>query len=279
MLSYQHEYHAGNHADVLKHAVLALALRGLQRKDKPLRVLDGWAGAGLYDLGSREARKNAEHEVGIGRVMSSASAPPEIEPYLAVVRACNPGSRLRRYPGSPQLARELLRPADQLVLMELHPRALGALRRTFAREPRVHIHERDAFEGILALVPPPERRGLVLIDPSYEVKQDFRNVVALLQAAHQRWPAGCYLTWYPLIRDRAAARFPAAVAELGIRRIYRAELQVEGEMFDGMRGSGMMIVNPPFGLDGQLRSLLPWLWETLSVSRRGGCIAEWLVPE
>jgi 23S rRNA (adenine2030-N6)-methyltransferase len=279
MLSYQHEYHAGNHADVLKHAVLALTLRGLQRKDKPLRVIDGWAGAGQFDLGSREARKNAEHEAGIGRVMSAATPPPGLDPYLAVVRASNPGSRLRRYPGSPKLVRELLRPADQLVLMDLHPRALGALRRNFARDSQVHIHERNAFEGIPALVPPPERRGLVLIDPSYEVKEDFRNVVSLLQAAHGRWPGGCYLIWYPLIQDRAAARFPAAIAGCGIRRIFRAELRIEGELFEGMRGSGMLIVNPPYGLDAQLRTLLPWLWQTLAVAGRGGRIAQWLVPE
>jgi 23S rRNA (adenine2030-N6)-methyltransferase len=279
MLSYQHEYHAGNHADVLKHAIVALALRGLQRKDKPLRVLDGWAGAGRYDLGSREARRHAEHQAGIGRVMSATAPPAELDPYLAVVRACNPGSRLRRYPGSPQLARKLLRPGDQLELMELHPRAIGMLRRNFAGDPQVHVHERDAFEGLPALVPPPERRGLVFIDPSYEVKEDFRNVIALLQTCHRRWPGGCYLIWYPLIRDRGAARFPGAIAEAGIRRIYRAELQVERDIFDGMRGSGMMIVNPPFGLDGQLRALLPWLWQTLAVSQRGGCIGEWLVPE
>ena len=279
MLSYQHEYHAGNHADVLKHAVLALALRALQRKDKPLRVLDGWAGAGRYDLASREARRNAEHENGIARLLAAKTVPPELDPYLAAVRAANPEAKLRYYPGSPRIARNLLRPGDHLVLMELHPRAFGALRRNFAGDRQVHVHRRDAFEGIPALVPPPERRGLVLIDPSYEVREDFRRVVELLQASHQRWPGGCYVVWYPWIRDRQAERFPAAVAAAGIRRIYRVELQVESGLFDGMRGSGLLIVNPPHGLETQLRSLLPWLWETLAVSGGGGCLAEWLVLE
>lgn len=279
MLSYQHAYHAGNHADVLKHAVLALALRALQRKQTPIRVLDGWAGAGRYDLAGPEARRNREHETGIVRVLAVHTLPAQLDPYIGVVRGANRGARLRFYPGSPCIARDLLRPGDHLVLMELHPRAFGALRRQFARDPQVHLHRRDAFEGIPALVPPPERRGLVLIDPSYEVRDHFGRVVELLQASHRRWPTGCYAIWYPLIRDRKAERLPAAVAGAGIRRIYRVELQVESDLFSGLRGSGLFLVNPPFGLDTQLRSLLPWLWERLAVGGRGGYLTQWLVPE
>jgi 23S rRNA (adenine2030-N6)-methyltransferase len=279
MLSYQHEYHAGNHADVLKHVTLTLALQALQRKDSPLRALDGWAGSGLYDLTGREARFNAEHETGIGRLLAAKSTPPALESYLRLVRASNRGERLRYYPGSPRIARGLLRPADHLVLMELHPRAVGALRRNFAADRQVHIHRRDAFEGVPALLPPPERRGLVLVDPSYELKEDFQRVVTVLQASHRRWPRGCYLIWYPLIRDRAAERFAGSVAATTIRRILRIELQVQSNLFTGMRGSGLLIVNPPFGLEKQLRALLPWLWETLAVDGRGGFAAAWLVPE
>jgi len=279
MLSYQHDYHAGNHADVLKHAVLAMVIRALQRKPAPLRVLDAHAGSGLYDLRSREAQRNAEHERGIAPVLAATDPPACLAPYLEQVRACNPGAALRRYPGSPWLARELLRPQDHLALMELHPAALSALRRNLAGDPRVHVHARDCFEGLPALVPPPERRGVALIDPAYEVKDDFVKVAALLAACHQRWPGGVYLLWYPLIRDRAAERFPARIAALGISKIYHVSLQVEAPAFPGLRGSGLCVVNLPFGLDVQLAALLPWLWHVLSPARQGGWQAGWLVPE
>lgn len=279
MLSYQHEYHAGNHADVLKHAALALVVRALQRKEAPIRVFDAHAGSGSYDLSAPEARRRAEHEGGIARVLAAPHPPPALGPYLEAVRAANPGERLRRYPGSPRIARHLLRPADHLVLMELHPRALGALRAGFARDPQAHVHARDCFEGLPALVPPPERRGVVLVDPSYEVKEDFARVAELLSTCHRRWPGGVYLLWYPLLRDRRAGRFPARVAATGIRRVYRAELQVEADAFDGMRGSGVVVVNPPFGTPEDFAALMPWLWETLAVEGRGAWQAGWLVPE
>lgn len=279
MLSYQHEYHAGNHADVLKHAGLALTLGALQRKDTPLRVFDVHAGAGLYDLQSREARRNAEHEGGIERVLARSAPPREVETYLAAVRAANTGPKLRRYPGSPWLARQLLRPNDHLVLMERHPRALGALRSALGNDTRTHIHARDCFEGLPALVPPPERRGLVLIDPSYEVKEELAQVAELLTNCYARWPGGTYMIWYPLLRDRRAERFPTKIAGLGIRKIYRAELEIEAPSFDGMRGSGLLIVNLPFGLESSFGALLGWLWDTLSVQQRGSWQAGWLVPE
>lgn len=279
MLSYQHEYHAGNHADVLKHAVFVRVLQALAGKDKPLRVLDAHAGSGLYDLGSREARRHAEHAGGIARVLAAADPPPALVPYLEAVRACNGGRSLRRYPGSPWLAHSLLRPADHLVLMELHPRALGTLRRLYGRDPQVHVHERDSFEGLPALLPPPERRGLVLIDPSYELKDDYARVTGLLADCHRRWPTGVFLLWYPLVRGRAGERLPARIAALGMRRVYHIAIEVEGRGFDGMRGSGMLAVNLPFGLDTELAALAPWLWRTLATQGRGGPRAGWLVPE
>ncbi|MBM4221323.1 MAG: 23S rRNA (adenine(2030)-N(6))-methyltransferase RlmJ [Gammaproteobacteria bacterium] len=280
MLSYQHEYHCGNHADVLKHSVLALAIRALQRKDKPLRVIDTHAGSGVYDLDSAEARRNAEFETGISRVMSAAAPPPEIAPYLAAVRALNPeAGTLRRYPGSPQLAHHLLRPQDHLELLELHPQALARLRRHFGRDARTHIHDRDSYEGLPGLVPPPERRGLVLIDPSYEVRRESAAVIEAVAAGHDRWPGGCWLLWYPLLRDPLTARLPAKLAATGIRRIFRTELQVESAGYMGLRGSGLLVINPPYGLDTALGNLLPWLWEQLANDGRGGWMAEWLVGE
>ena len=279
MLSYQHEFHAGSHADVLKHAVLALVIRALQRKPAPIRVLDAHAGSGAYDLTSREARKNAEHETGIARVLAAGPAPEALQPYLDAVRASNPGAAVRRYPGSPVIARQLLRPNDHLELMELHPRAVSALRRRFGGDRQVHVHQRDCFEGLAALVPPTERRGVALIDPSYEVKDDFGRVVELLKTCHRRWPGGTYMIWHPLIQDRAAERFTGKVAATGIRRIYRLLLQVESPDFTAMRGSGLLIVNLPFGLEEQLEVLMPWLWKTLAAPRCGEWQADWLVPE
>ncbi len=280
MLSYQHEYHCGNHADVLKHSILALTIRALQRKDKPLRVIDAHAGSGIYDLGSAEAQRNAEFRTGISRVLAAASPPLELEAYLAAVRAMNPDANtLRRYPGSPQIACHLLRPQDHLELLELHPQALSLLRRSFGHDARVHIHDRDSYEGLPGLVPPPERRGLVLLDPSYEVRQERAAVLDTLSAGHARWPGGTWLVWYPLLRDPKAARLPAKLAATGIRKIFRTELQVESEGHMGLRGSGMLIINPPYGLDTALGNLLPWLWEHLANDGRGSWVAEWLVGE
>lgn len=271
MLSYQHDYHAGNHADVLKHAVLALVVRALQKKDSPLRVLDAHAGSGIYDLRSHEARKNEEFAGGILRVLAARSPPPEIQDYLAAVRALNKtGTEIHLYPGSPQVARHLLRPADHLELLELHPAAFAKLHRHFGRDSRVHIHGRDAFEGLPALLPPTERRGLVLMDSAYEVKEDFLGIVDLLKNCHRRWATGVYLIWYPLIRHPLAERFPAKVRATGLPKLLQVELQVEVEAFNGMRGSGLVIVNPPFGLEGQLNALLPWLWQVLKNDDRSG---------
>ncbi|MDP2325620.1 MAG: 23S rRNA (adenine(2030)-N(6))-methyltransferase RlmJ, partial [Gammaproteobacteria bacterium] len=209
MLSYQHDYHAGNHADVLKHSVLALVIRALQRKDTPLRVLDSHAGSGVYDLRSHEARKNAEFAGGVERLLAAANPPLELHGYLEAVRAMNRtggGTELHLYPGSPQVARHLLRPLDHLELLELHPGALARLHRNFGRDNRVHIHGRDAFEGLPALLPPPERRGVVLMDSAYEVKEDFTGIIELLKGCHRRWATGVYLIWYPLIRHPLAER-------------------------------------------------------------------------
>ena len=277
MLSYQHDYHAGNHADVLKHLVLALVVRALQRKDTPLRVVDAHAGSGIYDLRSNEARKNQEFAGGIGRVLAASQPPVEAQDYLAAVRALNANRKsLDLYPGSPQVVRHLLRPEDHLELLELHPAALARLHRNFGRDSRVHIHDRDAFEGVTALVPPPEKRGAVLVDSSYEVKEDFTAVIDLLKTCHRRWPGGAYLMWYPLIRHPLAERFTAKVRATGIPKILQAELRVDAEGFDGMRGSGLCIVNPPFGLDQKLNTLLPWLWATMKNDERSGWRVEWL---
>lgn len=283
MLSYQHDYHAGNHADVLKHSVLGLVIRALQRKATPLRVLDAHAGSGIYDLRSGEARKNAEFAGGVERVLAAPLRPAEIHDYVTAVQelngpAADRGRELRLYPGSPQIARHLLRPPDHLELLELHPAALARLHRNFGRDARVHIHDRNAFEGLPALVPPPENRGIVLVDSAYEIKEEFAAVVELLKTCHRRWPGGVYMIWYPLIRHPLAERFTAKVRATAIPGVLHAELRVEAEGFKGMRGSGLCIVNAPFGLDQRLNVLLPWLWATLKNDDRSGWQVDWLTP-
>ncbi len=276
MLSYQHEYHAGNHADVLKHGVLAILIRALQRKPAPIRVLDSHAGSGLYDLDAPAAQQGREHERGIAPVLArAAAAPAALAPYLETVARLNPGGRLRRYPGSARLAFELLREQDELELFELHPQASAALRAELGREPKVHIHRRDGFEGLVAVVPPRERRGIALVDPSYERKSEFDDVASTIAAAQKRWAGGVYMVWYPLISNRTAARFAEhGLRQLAPRGLYRVELAVAAPDSKGLRGSGLLIFNLPHRVDAELNALLPWLHATLAPRGLGGWRAE-----
>jgi 23S rRNA (adenine2030-N6)-methyltransferase len=279
MLSYRHGFHAGNAGDVLKHATLAAALARLTRKDKSLCYLESHAGAGRYDLADARAQKTGEHRAGIGRLWQQSDAPAALEPYLRVVRAQNPDGALRVYPGSPALAAALLRPDDRLVLMELNAADGDALRATFRDDPRVAVHRRDVYEGLVALVPPRERRGLALLDPSYEVESDYADVVSTVVAAHARWPGGCYAIWYPLLDRPLSRRLARALVATGLRRILCAELRVDARDGPGMKGAGMLWVNPPFTLDAALTEMLPWLSRTLAHDGAGLHRLEWLVGE
>jgi len=279
MLGYQHEYHAGNHADVLKHAVLALLIDALQRKPAPLRVLDTHAGSGAYDLGSSEAQRGREHSAGIARLLAAGPAPAELARYVAVVEAANSSGTLVRYPGSPALARALLRPDDQLELFELHPRAFAALESLFRGERRVHMHRRDGLEGLRAVVPPLERRGIALIDPSYETRDDFARVIETVTAAQRRWSNGIYAVWYPLIRKPEAAAFVRRLRGLALPRAYQVEIELASPGAPGLRGSGLVVANLPFGVDARLEALLPWLHRCLAQDGAGRWRAEWLRRE
>jgi 23S rRNA (adenine2030-N6)-methyltransferase len=281
MLSYQHEYHAGNHADALKHAVLAAILGALGRKPAPFRVIDGFAGSGRYDLFGPEASRHAEYKSGISRLlaMPPAGVPAVVALYLDAVRALNPDGRLRQYPGSPALALALTRPEDAVDLLEQHPRSQRVLRAAVRGERRAHFHDRDAYEGLPALLPPKERRGLVLIDPAYEVKDEFKRIPELLATCYRRWPQGVYAIWYPLIRDPLAEKFVSRVINTGIRRIWQAELAVGPKRPLGLWGSGMLVVNLPFGLDAELRAAVGWLHGALAEEGAGPAVARWLTPE
>jgi 23S rRNA (adenine2030-N6)-methyltransferase len=279
MLSYRHGFHAGNFADVLKHVVLVHALRHATRKPKPLYVLDTHAGAGVYDLGSAEAEKTGEHRAGIGRLLQAAPPWPEfVGPYLELVRAANPEGALRAYPGSPALARALLRAGDRLELNELHPTDHATLAQRFARGKRVRVTREDGLVALVARMPPPERRGVVLIDPSYEIKTEHAKVVRALAAAHRRFATGVYLLWYPVIeRDRADGLL-ASLRATGIRAQYRLELGLAADALGrGMTGCGLVVVNPPWTLPEAAAEGLPWLARQLDA--KGPVTAEWLVPE
>jgi 23S rRNA (adenine2030-N6)-methyltransferase len=267
MLSYRHAFHAGNHADVLKHCILVQLLRYLNQKDKPYWFVDTHAGAGRYLLDSEHATKNAEFEGGIGRLWSRNDLPPHLTDYVAQVRGMNSDGRLRHYPGSPWLAYELMRPDDRLRLFELHSTDVRLLEKTFAKAgSRVAIRQADGFQEIKSVLPPPPRRGLVLIDPAYEDKRDYLRVVATLKEALSRFATGSFAVWYPQLQRGDARELPDKLRKLAPKWL-DARLTVQAPAPDGfgMHGSGMFIVNPPWTLAAELGVVLPFLAKALAV--------------
>jgi 23S rRNA (adenine2030-N6)-methyltransferase len=261
MLSYQHAYHAGNHADVLKHVVLLDLLHRLTAKDKPLRYIETHAGAGTYDLTRGAARKNREYESGIARLVAATETPESVARLVALVRAANGGTAaLAAYPGSPELARAVLRAEDRAYLFERHPAEYRRLAAAMRDDRRIVVRHEDGLAGCLGLVPPPERRGLLLIDPAYERADEQHAVVDAVAKAHRRFPTGVIAVWYPVVERRWAARFVAAVAKIGVQRARVYELVVAPDARNrGLTGSGMIVVNPPWQSDEALVPALRWL--------------------
>ena len=262
-MNYRHAYHAGNFADVLKHAALALVLEHLKRKDTAFRVLDMHAGTGLYDLSGREAGKTGEWAGGIGRLIGSvppldAASAERLAPYLDAVRALNPHG-LRFYPGSPRLALALMRPQDRLIAVELHPEDAAALGRNLAGDPRAKALTLDAYRALKALLPPKERRGLVLIDPPFEARDEFARLVRGLRQALKRWATGIYLVWYPIKDPAQTNDFAGRMAEIGLPETLRAELFVAAPKDQGFNGCGLLVLNPPYTLEADLGALGPAL--------------------
>ncbi len=281
MLSYRHIYHAGNFADVFKHVVLVQILRALLRKETPFFVLDTHAGIGRYELELAEAQKNREFDEGIARLLDCADPPTAVADYLEQVCAQNSNTQdLKIYPGSPCLIRALLRPQDRLVLSELHPADVVELRRVFAGDRQVAVHQQDAYQGLKAFLPPAERRGLVLIDPAYERKDEYERVAESLKMAYQRWPTGVYMIWYPISSRSLVTRFHQAIIATGIRKILCTELCTAADTDrTAFVGSGLLIVNPPWQLQEDIAAQLPWLWNCLSSAGQGQQTVAWLVPE
>ncbi len=276
MLSYRHAFHAGNAADVLKHAVLVFVLDYLKRKPKPLYMLDTHAGAGLYDLLSDKALKTGEAEHGIRRLLATPGPRPAlIASYEKAVRASMEG--FRRYPGSPALMAAAMGAEDRLDLVELHPTDFPLLAGQFGTLPRVRVTQEDGFQALMARMPPPERRGIAVIDPSYEVKSDYDTVVRQLVEAHRRFATGVYILWYPVIgRDRTEG-FLGALQATQLPRQLRIELCLAPDNPDrGMTGFGLIVINPPYVLEEAARDGLGWLANSLGAT--GPTTLTWLTP-
>lgn len=277
MLSYRHAFHAGCHADVIKHLIQALILEALGKKAKPYCYIDTHAGGVLYDLASEEAQKTGEAEQGICKVIDHPLLP---QSYRQVIVDYNPEGILDIYPGSPAVAQAFQREQDHLVLMELHNNEVANVKRETRYWNNTSVHHRDGFEGLPGILPPTPRRGLVLIDPSYEIKTDYTKTAKTVKQAHKRWATGIYAVWYPILVDDKSRILLEDLEQSGIRRILVAEISREAgadETF-GMIGSGMLLVNPPYQLDEQLQEILPELAQAM-LGPDAKASVRWLVKE
>jgi 23S rRNA (adenine2030-N6)-methyltransferase len=276
-LNYQHAFHAGNFADVHKHAVLARILSYLKAKPAALRVIDTHAGAGRYDLRGAQASRGGEWQEGIGRLLGRP-LPDELRtllaPYLDVVQNLNPGGTLRVYPGSPLIALSLIRPQDRLIACELEPRAAAALKGVL-RDRRATVLALDGWTALGAYVPPKERRGVVLVDPPFEDAADFTRLSSAVVAAHRKWPTGIYMLWYPIKERDAPDALARRLRKLAIPGVLRCEITMGPPRADaGLVGSGLIVINPPFKLAADLKVLLPALAEAFTAG--AACRIDWL---
>lgn len=280
MLSYRHSYHAGNHADVLKHSILAELLRYLTEKDKRLWYIDTHAGAGMYRLDNSNAAHSNEAREGFERLWRTKDLPEALQRYVELVRQVNPDGTLRNYPGSPVIAEQLLRAGDKLWLSELHSTDHATLDDRYRRSRHVRVQKADGFKALTGLLPPEPRRALVMIDPSYEVKADYARVVDALRDAQRRFATGVYALWYPLLGSREAEKLGEELRRFAGSRWLDARLQVrDGRSADaGLYGSGLFVINPPYKLPEMLQSVLPSLSTILSQDEYASHQLEYEIP-
>ena len=281
-MNYRHAYHAGNFADVLKHVVLLALVEAMQAKPAPFCYIDTHAGSGSYPLDGFEAKKTGEHQDGIARLHPAEKVPPLLQRWRAgILKGEGNEQGLKHYPGSPLQVARLLRPDDSAQLCELHTEEAAKLRELFRGNPQVHVHQRDGYEALKALLPPKEKRGLVLIDPPYEAQEaEYRLIEQALKEALQRWPGGIYAVWYPVKRRSQVQPFLRWLAHCGAKRVLRAELLVHGDDSPlRLNGSGMAIVNAPWQLDEALREPLRALARLLAQERPAEWTLNWLVDE
>ncbi|MDY0501129.1 23S rRNA (adenine(2030)-N(6))-methyltransferase RlmJ [Pasteurella multocida] len=281
MLSYRHSFHAGNHADVLKHLVLMLIIENLQQKEKGFYYLDTHAGVGRYRLFSEEAEKTAEFEQGIARLWQRDDLPEEVARYIKLIKQVNYGGKaLRYYAGSPLIAAKMLRPQDRALLTELHPSDYPLLRNNFKEFDNVTTKRDNGFQQLKATLPPKERRGLVLIDPPYELKEDYDLVVNAIEEGYKRFATGIYAIWYPVVLRQQTKRILKGLEKIGIRKILQIELAVRPDSDQrGMTASGMIVINPPWTLTQQMQNILPYLTNVLVPEGTGSWTVKWITPE
>ena len=291
-MNYRHAYHAGNFADVLKHSVLFALIQALRVKETPFALIDTHAGSGCYALDSEEAGKTGEYKDGIARLLfpdlhasgqaKGAALPPLLRHWLDTITTL-PGNEhgLKLYPGSPLQAARGMRDIDNAQLCELHPDEASQLRELFHRDSRIHVHHRNGYEALKGLIPPKEKRGLVLIDPPYEAQEaEYRLIEAALKAALQRWPTGIYAVWYPIKLRSQVQPFLRWLQHCEARRILRAELLVHPDDSPlRLNGSGMVILNAPWNLDKALRDVMPAMARLLSQERPAEWLLDWLVQD
>lgn len=282
-MNYRHVFHAGNFADVVKHTILMRILAYLMRKDAPFRVIDTHAGVGLYDLKGAAAEKTGEWVEGIGRLVERdlpKSAQALLAPYLDAVWAQNPDGELRFYPGSPLITRQMLRQQDRLMALELHPVDVEALRENFAGDFQVRVTHVDGWQALGTHLPPKEKRGLVLIDPPFEERNEFERMAQNLIKAHKRWPTGLYALWYPIKDAEDVDKFVAMLQASGIPKILKLELTIrQPSEPPRLHGTGMIVINPPFVLEEEMRVLMPVLAEVLGDEGRGRWTIDWVAGE
>lgn len=281
MLSYRHSFHAGNFADLLKHLVLVYLVDYLNKKEKPYACLDTHSGAGLYSLHGSDSQKTGEYQQGIARLIAAPTmAHPLLKRFRALIQEFNPTDELTHYPGSPALIHQLIRAQDRLLLNELHPRDWEQLAQLMQDDSRVRVEQQDAYARLKASLPFPERRGLILIDPSYEIKEEYQRVVHAISQAYRRMATGVYALWYPVVQRQQVEQLCKDLKATGIPRLLRIEHCISADTSGfGMTGSGMLIINPPYTLAEDFTHLLPELDCLLAQDKTSHYQVQWLNQE
>ena len=287
MLSYRHAFHAGNFADVLKHSVLTLVLDYMTRKEKGFHYIDSHAGAGMYQLADEYSQKTSEYKEGIAKLVNERNLPealpdalPEaLKPYVSLINQLNGNSKLEIYPGSPGIAKAFMRRQDSSHLFELHPTDIEHLTDFCHRWKKSFVKQSDGYQGVLGLLPPPSRRGVVLIDPPYELKEDYQKAVNTIIKAYKKFATGTYILWYPVVHRTRVNEMVSSFTQSEVKNLLQLEFCLSTDTDEyGMTGSGLFIVNPPWQLSEQMSEVLPYLKETLGNDSSSFCV-ELLIAE
>lgn len=285
MLSYRHAFHAGNFADVLKHSVLTLVLDYMTRKEKGFHYIDSHSGAGMYQLEDEYAQKTGEYKEGIAKLINESAIPESLQPYIDLIKSLNPSSTntdvndLTLYPGSPGIAKRFMRRQDSTHLFELHPTDIEHLNDFCYRWKKVFVKQSDGYQGVLGLVPPPSRRGVVLIDPPYELKEDYNKAVQTIIKAYTKFATGTYILWYPVVKRELVEQMSYTFSKSAVKNVLQVEFCLENDTDEyGMTGTGLFIVNPPWQLSEQLDEILPFMKSKLGTNNTSYTVKQ-LIPE